>query len=101
MSFKANGPRASPQGAATLAALARPRLQRRPHRGLGLALLCIVCYSLLRAAQGVLWAANLRRSGSCQADNEVGGSCRSTAAGPASRLADVLLHRGPDLPHTS
>ena len=69
MSFNAYGPRASPPAEAVAATRRCP--QRRPHRGLGLALLCLLCYSLLRAAQGAWWAASLRRSGPCQADNEV------------------------------
>ena len=76
MSFKAYGPRASPPPSAVPST--RRRLQGHPHRGLGLALLCLLCYSLLRAAQGAWWAASLRRSGPCQADNEV--RCRFAAA---------------------
>ena len=36
-----------------------------------LVLLAVACYTLLAGAQGAWWFVHLKRTGSCQADNEV------------------------------
>ena len=43
----------------------------RLHRLATIALLAVACYTLVVAVQGAWWFVHLKRTGSCQADNEV------------------------------